>query len=398
MHEIKLREGETYYRPADDFDELIALHIHNSLDRYIKLEFPTAANHRNYSMVSYGYAGRIPVATGHTIAIEPKVPIANLCRMLDVANDTRLVTLMDGEVEFSTLQGIVEYFALVLASRVTARCYQGLYRAYVPLSETSRKLRGRIDVVPSVLAWQRGSPQISCHHREHTADLEDNRILAWTLHLLSRMPMKNETAKRSVRRAYREISGKASTVEVDSSRLKGRTYHRLNHDYEIMHGLCRFFLEHLGPGLGVGESSFVPFLIDMDRLFERFVAQALHMSLPDHLVIEQQYVAPLTRERDHRYLIDLVIRDREGRVKCVLDTKYKGASKATSSDITQVVAYAARMRTHLAYLIYPSKVTMEREYHVGDVTVRSIVYDLDSDPEVALAQFLSKLSPAFQPI
>ena len=54
--------------------------------------------------------------------------------------------------------------------------------------------------------------------------------------------------------------------------IRDRLYHRLNQDYQPMHGLCRFFLEHSGPTHQDGDSAMIPFVVHMPALFEKFVA------------------------------------------------------------------------------------------------------------------------------
>ena len=53
---------------------------------------------------------------------------------------------------------------------------------------------------------------------------------------------------------------------VGADRCVGRTYNRLNADYEPMHALCRFFLENSGPAHARGDRSMLPFLVNMPRL------------------------------------------------------------------------------------------------------------------------------------
>jgi 5-methylcytosine-specific restriction endonuclease McrBC regulatory subunit McrC len=56
----------------------------------------------------------------------------------------------------------------------------------------------------------------------------------------------------------------------------------------------------------------------------------------------------------------------------VLDTKYKRNHSPEESDIQQIVAYAVRMNTKNAFLIYPSTTTKSVALHVGDVCVMGV--------------------------
>jgi hypothetical protein len=75
-----------------------------------------------------------------------------------------------------------------------------------------------------------------------------------------------------------------------------------------------------------------------------------------------------------------------------MDTKYKRHNQPEEADIQQIVAYAVRMNTKNAFLIYPSKITKPVTLHVGDVTVRSLTFDISNEPDEGGRLFLEKLT------
>jgi 5-methylcytosine-specific restriction enzyme subunit McrC len=171
-----------------------------------------------------------------------------------------------------------------------------------------------------------------------------------------------------------------------------RFYNRLNDDYKPMHGLCRFFLEHCGPTLEIGKHHFMPFILNMPSLFESFVADWLKEHSPEGLYITPQYQANLDEMGKFFFRIDLVLRDMiTDRVLAVIDTKYKRDQKPIEEDIKDIVAYAVRMGTDSGILIYPSTDTQSIDLKVGDVRVRSIVFDISRDPDNGGHSFLEKL-------
>ncbi len=56
-----------------------------------------------------------------------------------------------------------------------------------------------------------------------------------------------------------------ATCPVGPDSCDGRTYNRLNADYEPMHALCRFFLNNSGPTHERGDRPMLPFLVNMSR-------------------------------------------------------------------------------------------------------------------------------------
>ena len=85
----------------------------------------------------------------------------------------------------------------------------------------------------------------------------------------------------------------------------------------------------------------LPFLIDMNRLFELFVAEWLAAHLPKTHCVKAQEHVEITASGDLEFIVDLVLYDAvEDRPLCVLDTKYKRPKTPAAGDIEQVVAYA----------------------------------------------------------
>ena len=122
-----------------------------------------------------------------------------------------------------------------------------------------------------------------------------------------------------------------------------------------------------------------PFLIDMARLFESFVAEWLAEHLPAGLSVKAQESGSYDREGEIGYRIDLVLYDAAGRPLAVLDTKYKGDALPDSDDIAQVVSYATKKGCTEAVLVYPHALGEAREFMVGRVRVRAVGFALDGE-------------------
>jgi 5-methylcytosine-specific restriction enzyme subunit McrC len=261
-----------------------------------------------------------------------------------------------------------------------------------------------------------------CHYRAQTADLEENRILAWTLFSIARCPLSLERCQPIVRQAYHALEDMVTLHPYSAADCIGRRYDRLNADYAVLHALCRFFLEGMGPSHDKGVHLMVPFLVDMERLFELFVAQWLRRHLPTHIKLQEQQRVPLSGNGNLSFNIDLVLSDRaSSRVLTVLDTKYKRSSQPSAEDVAQVVAYAQAQGCQEAVLVYPVPVHSVPVYRlpgtisdnaafqrnaasaptagasqpitarVGNIRVRSLTFSLDADLERAGHSFIENL-------
>ncbi len=239
-----------------------------ALDGSGKFEVEPASlfNGYTYGLRSRGWVGQIPIGDDLLIRVSPKVPVGNLFRMLEMAYNLRSFRLFDGEIQIESLEDVYERIVSILARRVLDRARKGLYRGDVDEADQLH-LRGSIDVVGAVLNGMRGIPRIPCRYEEHTADLEDNRILLWTLHEVRRQTLRQEKVRIELDRARRALAGTIALEQCSPSDCVKRLYHQID-DYAPMHGLCRFILEQTGPGIQPGDQAFIPFELNMPQLFE----------------------------------------------------------------------------------------------------------------------------------
>lgn len=116
---------------------------------------------------------------------------------------------------------------------------------------------------------------------------------------------------------------------------------RVNEHYTAALALCRLVLEGLGVADAVGDQQADAFLIDMNKLFERWVGTELIQRLwPVTEVVEQAPVA-LSEHPKVNMAPDLLFK-RAGKPALVGDVKYKLTSSGLSrtDDYYQLLAYA----------------------------------------------------------
>jgi len=333
--------------------------------------------------------GYVPLNDHLGAHIAPKVEIGSIFRMLEWAHGESLQVLRP-EVACDSLEDYYEQLAKILAERVHERGRKGLYRDYVRREEELAYVRGRMDMRRAVQRPWRVKPH--CRYEEHTPDLEENQILAWTLRLVSRHAFADPEARRSVQSAYRLIQGSCGLRPFVPDDCVDRLYNRLNADYRPLHFLCRFFLEHTGPTHRLGDHSMLAFLIDMPALYERFVTAWLRERLADRWQIDPQHKIVMGAAKELTLKPDLTMMDREtGAISCVLDCKYKEHEKVSEPDVYQVVAYAEAMGCSEGYLIYPKPPATPLDAQFQHVRVRSLTFGLEGDLDACGERFLREL-------
>jgi 5-methylcytosine-specific restriction enzyme subunit McrC len=232
---------------------------------------------------------------------------------------------------------------------------------------------------------------LNCRYDEQTADIPDNQILAYTLGLIAGSGRCRPEIQATVRRACHLFAGLTTPARFTARDCTGRHYTRLNEDYRLLHGLCRFFLEqYSGPSQLSGNYLMAPFLVNMPRLYELFVAEWLAAHLPSPWQLQAQESATVGYE-GLRFEIDLVIFDEAGSPVAILDTKYKSPEKPDTRDFSQVVTYARIKGCNQAVLVYPAPLARPLDVRLRDTRVSSLIFDLSGDLEKAGQDFLGAL-------
>ncbi|MEG3837828.1 restriction endonuclease [Microcoleus sp. Z1_A1] len=384
---IELTEYQLATFEQDSIPELVGEKIHQTYAKQIDIEFPNPKTKYKWRLKSKGKVGNIPITPEFHIAIRPKVPINNLFGMLDYGYQ---IKFFQGSIQCQSLEEIYEELANILAQKILERYRKGLYRDYLSKTERLAYIRGRVDLRSALQKpWD---VKLKCDYNEQTGDIEDNQILAWTLFIIGRSGLCRESVSSTVRKAFHALQGFVTLKHFKSEACIDRNYHRLNEDYQLLHALCRFFLDNTGPSHETGDREMLPFLIDMANLYEQFVAEWLKANTPKGFEVEPQHRV----EHDTNYFdkIDLIIRDSETKkVQYVLDTKYKAPDKVANKDIHQIVAYANALKCQNAILVYPQDLTEQLDIKHGDIRVRRLTFSLDGDLNEAGETFLKSLLP-----
>lgn len=356
----------------------------------VKVESPSFQTGGKWKLTSQGWVGHIPLTPDFHLALLPKVQLRNLFGMLEYAYQlkSKSFRFLEGLIDCQSLEEFYSQLAYLLACRILDRGRKGFYRAYVPKTGQLAYVRGRVDIRQAIQKpWD---VKLNCHYEEHSGDIEDNQILAWTLFIIGRSGLCSERVSPTVRQAYHALQGLVTLQPISPKDCVGRLYNRLNEDYRPLHALCRFFLESSGASHERGECTMLPFLVDMAKLYELFVSEWLQENPPQGFFLKPQHPVEIGQNRYFR--IDQVLYDlATDEARAVLDTKYKAPDKAADTDIHQMISYAKAAECYEAFLIYPTGPKEPLDVRIDDIRVRSLTFSLDSDLDRAGQAFLQEL-------
>ncbi|WP_231867041.1 McrC family protein [Anabaena sp. 4-3] len=393
LKNIQLTEYQAKYFDRDEIPVEAGIKLYEKYPAQVDVGFPNYRTRDQWCLKAKGWVGYIPLSSEIVININPKVSIKNLFGMLEYAYNLKSFRFLEGEVHCDSLAGFYNNLAYILAQKILERCRKGLYRAYVPKTEQLTYVRGKLNVQRIIQKpWE---VKLNCHYEENTADIAENQILAWTLSIISHSGFCFENVSAIVRKAYHALQGLVTLQPYQPQYCIKQQYNRLNEDYQILHYLCRFFLENTIPSHEKGKNATLPFLVNMDRLYELFIAEWLKVHLPSNFTLKFQERVNIVKNL--YFKTDLVLYEAATSTpRYIIDTKYKTQDNPSSQDIAQVVAYAVSKSCQEVILLYPTNLTYALDAVVGNIRVRSLTFALDHNLDVAGQTFLNDMLDDYQ--
>jgi 5-methylcytosine-specific restriction enzyme subunit McrC len=248
---------------------------------------------------------------------------------------------------------LLELVSLLLAEATEHVVRRGLLAGYIECEDALPAVRGRILADAQVLRRFGVIDRVHCRFDELEYDVDENRLLAGALQVAARRATAPSLHRRLTRlRSVFDPICDADRLDLRAAR-KGLTYNRLNSHYERAHQLAWLVLDGLGIDdlLASGSTRSFAFLLNMNRLFERFVERLVEASLPprEYRVDVQRAHSSIIRDLDTdkpygRVIPDVVVRRRVGNVRrrTAIDAKYKlyDEKRVAASDIYQSFLYA----------------------------------------------------------
>jgi len=295
------------------------------------------------------FVGVVTLPSERRLESHPKVPLRNLFYMLAVAFDLPS-PFIDQIAKFERLDEILEFVVSFFAELVEKRIDEGLFRSYMEQEDNLALVRGRIEFAEDLRHNYVMRHRTYCRYDEFSWDVPENQVIRQVLHLLGGWGFGRELRLRlhGLDVALSEVT----PAILPLSSLNRFQYNRFNEDYRQIHQLCRLFLE----GASLSEESepfdFQTFLVDMDKLFERFVTQALRERAGVHTTVEDQMSTHLGHEQKVLMRPDIIVSE-EGTVVLVADCKYKRLepSEFKNHDIYQMLAYCTATGVQRGLLI-----------------------------------------------
>jgi 5-methylcytosine-specific restriction enzyme subunit McrC len=290
------------------------------------------------------------------IRISPKLAgeQLGLVRLLECVSGLDAFKKPKGDIALEASgTNLLDLFSLLLAEATEEVVRRGLLSGYIEREEALPIVRGRILAHEQVLRRFGVVDRIHCRFDELEHDIDENRLLACALRAATQRTRLPGLHRRLTRlRAVFDPICDAEKMDLRTTR-KDLAYNRLNSHYERAHQLAWLVLDGLGVDdlLVPGSTRSFAFLLNMNRLFERFVERLVEAALsPNEYAVDFQHAhSSVIRDLDTdkpygRVIPDVVVHRRRavpGR-RTAIDAKYKlyDEKRLAASDIYQSFLYA----------------------------------------------------------
>ncbi len=339
-----------------------------------------------YRLTPRGCVGVIDALTTR-IDIEPKIPLANVLHLLDPDGALAVPPLTAGRAP----RGLIEALAGRLMALLMERVAAGLRPGYVEREDALPYLRGRLNVSAQVRAAQ---DKLHCRFDDFSVDTPWNRQVKAVVRLLFDSRLVGSEIEINLRHALSAFSEVSDETASDAA-LGGWLDEPLISDYRPLIELSRVLCAALD-GRGVRPA----FLIDLERVFERYIARGLwRFFAGGDVQVEAQPWLTLDGPTPPGWpplglRPDIVLR-RDGRSIAVIDVKWKRLTRGPEvDDLHQALAYARLLETGRAVLVYPGACNWRHEYDAADTRLglhRLRVVGLPERCNAALARWAARL-------
>lgn len=346
---------------------------------YVKKYFSIDYKPKNDKLTLFagGFIGLIPINNELAIEIFPKFSIANLTRIVTIAED-RFNTLSFfskkyKESDFSN-SVVFEFMAECLSNELETLEMEGMLKEFLLKKENTHKIRGRIDINSSIKAlWSHGNfNKASISYYDFTVDNPFNRLIKMTLKFCIEELTLISSAKESLRESLIKYYSMFEMVSLDKNlQSMDKVFNEIENDkipmlrsyYTNICEICRLILNKSGVDFNKDgdDLELSSFTLDMSSIFEKYLLNSIRF----HRAIFPASVTILDGNKEGRKKFfnlpgigkgdakpDIILKDGDT-CKIIADAKYKPKSK--ESDRYQVISHALSYDAKIAVLILPKE-------------------------------------------
>lgn len=284
------------------------------------------------------------------IKVMPKFPVNNLFYLLGLHDGIKFES---DTVNIAESRDITDLIFESFLRNVTASTSRGLLTGYRRVEETSKVLHGRMLIGEQLKKRYGHMYPVEVTFDEFTENIPENI----ELNMAISKAMKFGNLSEQQHRDFRHMSRKFS--EIDNTKSDPQ-WSKNRHNAHYWNSLILAELINSGKGFyeDLGGVSVSGFMIDMHRVFEKFLLRELKMRLEKHGGVVKTVNLHLDQDNRQKAQIDIMWRKND-EIKLIADAKYKDPIASWESDLYQVNTYATAFELDSIHLIYAIPINEE---------------------------------------
>ena len=268
----------------------------------------------------------------------------------------QLPELKPEEFEISEENNYYDILVLFFFQQLEILIQRGLNTGYKIYEENLTKVKGKILFKENLAINFNRPDKIFCSFSETFQDILENQIIKYIIYHLSQCYFIDESINIKLINYYNLLDS-ISLVPISLDNFSTIEYTPLNEHYRTILTLCELFLKDSSiDEENIGEKTAISFLIDMNKLFEKFVVNILRETLPqiDHKYeIQEQKKEYPDIQKELELRLDILI-NHNNKPLIILDTKYmEFDNKPSSSHLAQMNLYSDIKKVRNCGLIFP---------------------------------------------
>lgn len=319
------------------------------------------------------------------------------------------------EIAGEPFENIQDLFAAILSKGISQQLKHGLYREYVPKSESLSVLRGKLNIQETLNNRLRQRQQLGCEYDELSENNIYNQILRTTADILLRDPGVAAVHRHALKQVSLFFKG-IDTINPTGIHWNTLGYHRSNQTYQMLMNICYFVLDGMLQTTEQGQYRMREFSDEhMERLYEKFILEYYRTHHPQLQPTPAQIKWDLDEGNDERALLflpamqtDITLRGDTGTL--IIDAKYyrrimlehHDSEMIRSAHLYQIYAYVKNMDVShtgnvsgvLLYARTGEELIPDFDYTIGGNRIGVKTLDLNK-PFALIAEQLDKIASRF---
>lgn len=258
-------------------------------------------------------------------------------------------------------ENIHDLFALLLGHETSRLIKRGLYKEYIPHTESISTIRGTINIPQTIRNQIRHDNKICCTFDEFSEDNIFNQIIKTTALLLVRHKNVKPDKKARLKKLMLYFSGVQTIPAPDKINWDQIQFHRYNSSYKLLIPICRLILQSMLIRDTSGKYKLQDFLNaeSMHRLYENFIFEYYKYHFGNAIEVARPHIPwKLDSDIDQDHLptmkTDITLCDKTHNNMLIIDAKYYTRNTQVQFDkhtihshnLYQIFAYVKNQAFH----------------------------------------------------